>query len=43
MEDHCERADKAFHVDDDLSDRHSFRWDHILRTGESVEVRPESV
>lgn len=38
MEDHRERADKAFHVWMMISsDKHSFRWDHILRTGESVE------
>lgn len=38
MDDHRERVDKPFHVWMMISsDKFSFRWDHILRTGGSVE------
>jgi hypothetical protein len=38
MDDHRERVDKPVHVWMMISsDKYSFRWDHILRTGGSVE------
>ncbi|MEW9032810.1 MAG: EVE domain-containing protein [Planifilum fimeticola] len=38
MDDHRERVDKPFHVWMMISsNKYSFRWDHILRTGGSVE------